>query len=123
MTAMPRSFHDIARLDRRWFRAHPERRHRCRRPDIGELDLYDSDRSGRLVIAIRALGHGRALYQPLFLHGALPSDERSAAAIFALAASRPEPIPDVGALDWLRLRRFDSAILPRKIARAATGSR
>jgi hypothetical protein len=30
---MPRTLGQIARLDRRWFRAHPERRHRCRWPE------------------------------------------------------------------------------------------
>ena len=34
---LARPLHEIARLDRRWFRAHPERRHRCRWPDTGEL--------------------------------------------------------------------------------------
>lgn len=99
---MPRSFDDIARLDRRWFRAHPERRHRCRRPETGEADLYGRDRSGRLIIAVRHLGR-RVLYQPLILNGALPTDERSAAALFVLAASHSEPVPEVAALDWLQV--------------------
>jgi hypothetical protein len=46
---MPRTLGHIARLDRRWFRAHPERRHRCRWPDTVELDLCDSDGGARLV--------------------------------------------------------------------------
>jgi hypothetical protein len=116
---MPRSFDDIARLDRRWFRVHPERRHRCRRPDSTELDLYDGSHGGRLIIAMRHLGRGRVLYQPLFLHGPLPSDERSAAALFILAASRPEPIPELAALDW-QMRRFGTSA--RQIARAVAGS-
>jgi hypothetical protein len=119
VSTMPRSFDDIARLDRRWFRVHPERRHRCRRPDSTELDLYDGSHGGRLIIAMRHLGRGRVLYQPLFLHGPLPSDERSAAALFILAASRPEPIPELAALDW-QMRRFGTSA--RQIARAVAGS-
>lgn len=101
-----RSVDDVLHLDRRWFRLRPERRHRCRRPDHSELDLYDGGRGGRLVIAIRHLGRGRLLYQPLILDGALPSVERSAAALFILAASRAEPIPVITAEEWLQLRRL-----------------
>lgn len=106
---MPRSLDDMARLDRRWFRAHPERHHRCRRPDSGELDLHNGGRGGRLIIAVRHFGRGRVLYQPLFLHGPLPLDERSAAALFVLAASRPEAIPEIAALDWQTPRLGSSA--------------
>jgi hypothetical protein len=95
----------IARLDRRWFRAHPERRHRCRWPDTVELDLCDSDRRARLVMAIRHLGRGHIVYQPVIFHGGPPRDERSAAALFALAATSSEPIPVVAQTDVLRLRR------------------
>jgi hypothetical protein len=35
----------------------------------------------------------------------LPTDERSAAALFALAATSPEPIPVIAQMDVLRLRR------------------
>jgi hypothetical protein len=73
----------IPRLDRRWFRAHPERRHRCRWPDAVELELCDSDRRARLVMAIRHLGRGHIVYQPIIFHGDLPRDERSAAAVCA----------------------------------------
>jgi hypothetical protein len=93
--AMARTLDEIARLDRRWFRAHPERRHRCRWPDTGEFDLYDRGRGTRLIIAIRHLGRGRVVYQPVIFLGALPADERSAAALFALAVRHPEPIPFV----------------------------
>jgi hypothetical protein len=102
---MARALEEIARLDRRWFRAHPERRHRCRWPDTGELDLYDSDRGARLVMAIRHLGRGHVVYQPVIFPGALPTDERSAAALFALAATSPDPIPVIAQMDVLRLRR------------------
>jgi hypothetical protein len=47
----------------------------------------------RLVIAIRHLGRGRMVYQPVTFKGGLPTDEKSAAALFALAATSPEPIP------------------------------
>jgi hypothetical protein len=102
---LPRTLGQIARLDRRWFRAHPERRHRCRWPDTVELDLCDRDRGARLVIAVRHLGRGRIVYQPVFFQGGLPRDERSAAALFALAATSPEPIPVIAPTDVLRLRR------------------
>jgi hypothetical protein len=101
---MARPFDEIARLDRRWFRAHPERRHRCRRPDTRELDLYTGGDGGRLIMAVRHLGRGRVLYQPLMLQGVLPSDERSCAAIFALAVKHRDPIPHVGTLEWLAVR-------------------
>jgi hypothetical protein len=100
---MARTLDEIVRLDRRWFWAHPERRHRCRQPDTGELDLLRSDRGARLVIAIRHLGRGRVVYQPVIYQDALPADEESAAALFTLAASYPEPIPMVAEMDVLRL--------------------
>jgi hypothetical protein len=100
---MARALDEIVWLDRRWFWAHPERRHRCRWPDTGELDLLRSDRGARLVIAIRHLGRGRVVYQPVIYQDALPADEESAAALFTLAASYPEPIPMVAEMDVLRL--------------------
>jgi hypothetical protein len=102
---MLRTLGQIARLDRRWFRAHPERRHRCRWPDTVELDLWDNNRDARLVMAIRHLGRGHVVYQPVIFQGALPRDERSTAALFALAAISSEPIPVITLLDVLRLRR------------------
>jgi hypothetical protein len=102
---MARSFSEIVRLDRRWFRAHPERKHRCRWPDMGELELCDSDLGAPLVMAIRHLGRGRIVYQPVIFQGVLPKDERSAAVLFALAARHPAPIPFVAEIDVLRLRR------------------
>jgi len=101
---MARTLEEIVRHDRRWFRVHPERRHRCRWPDTGELDLCDSARGARLVLAIRHLGRGHVVYQPVIFQGALPTDERSAAALFALAATSPEPIPVIAQIDVLRLR-------------------
>jgi hypothetical protein len=102
---MARLLEEIARLDRRWFRARPERWHRCRWPETGEVDLCDCDRGARLVIAIRQLGRGCVVYQPVIFHGALPANEASAAALFALAATSPEPIPVVAHMNVLRLRR------------------
>ena len=101
--ALPRTLAHIARLDRRWFRAHPERRHRCRLPDTIELDIYDSDRGGSLVMTIRHLGRGHIVYQPVIFQSGLPTDERSAAALFALAATSSEPIPVIAQMDVLRL--------------------
>jgi hypothetical protein len=92
---MARTLDEIARLDRRWFQAHPERRHRCRWPATREVDLYGRGHGTRLVMAIHHLGRGHVVYQPVIFPGALPADERSAAALFALAARHPEPIPVV----------------------------
>jgi hypothetical protein len=102
---MGRQLKEIVRFDRRWFRAHPERRHRCRWPDTGELDLYDGDRGAPLVMAIRHLGRGHVVYQPVLFQGVPPRDERSAAALFALAAKSLDPIPVIAQTDVLRLRR------------------
>jgi hypothetical protein len=102
---MARALEQIVRLDRRWFRAHPERRHRCRWPDTVELSLCDGDRGAHLVMAIRHLGRGHIVYQPVIFQGALPRDERAAAVLFALAATSSEPIPVIGLIDVLRLRR------------------
>jgi hypothetical protein len=102
---MARALEEIARLDRRWFRAHPERRHRCRWPDTVELDLCDGGRGAGLVMTIRHLGRGHIVYQPVIFQGGLLRDERSAAALFALAATSPEPIPVVAHMNVLRLRR------------------
>jgi hypothetical protein len=48
-----------------------------------------------LIVAVRHLGRGRVLYQPLLLHGSPPLDEDAAAALFAHAAEHPDPIPEV----------------------------
>jgi hypothetical protein len=113
----------LAQLDRRWFRAHPERRHRCRWPDAVELDPCDNDRDGWLVMAIRHLGRGHVVYQPVKFQGALPRDERSAAALFALAATSSEPIPVIALLDVLRLRRgLCQALRPEPIHTGCNGS-
>jgi lipopolysaccharide/colanic/teichoic acid biosynthesis glycosyltransferase len=101
---MARALDETVRLDRCWFWAHPKRRHRCRSPDTGERDLCDSDRGARLVMAIRHLGRGHVVYHPVIFQGALPADEESAAALFALAATSPEPIPVITQMDMLRLR-------------------
>jgi hypothetical protein len=101
---MARALKEVARVDRQWFRAHPERRHRCRWPDTIEFDVCDSARGARLVIAIRHLGRGHIVYQPAILRGALPRDERSAAALFALAATSSEPISVMAPMDVLGLR-------------------
>ena len=56
-------------------------------------------------MAIRHLGRGHVVYQPVKFQGALSRDQRSAAALFALAATSSEPIPVIALLDVLRLRR------------------
>jgi hypothetical protein len=101
---MARALEELAQLDRQWFRAHPDRQHCCRRPDMSELELYESDQRARLVMAICHLGRGRVVHQPVIFQGALPADETSAAALFALAARYPQAIPVVAEKDVLRLR-------------------
>ena len=96
---MCRLLDGIVQLDRHWFRAHPERRHRCRWPETGELELYATGGGARLVIAIRHLGHGYLVYQPVIIQGLLPQDERSAAVLFALGARDRAPIPEFAAMD------------------------
>jgi hypothetical protein len=105
---MAHALDEIVRLDRRWFWAHPKRRHRCRWPDPCELDLCDCDRGARLVIAIRHLGRGHLVYQPVIFRGALAAHEKSAAALLALAATCPEPVP-VLAMSGIEDARFSHA--------------
>jgi hypothetical protein len=102
---MARALDEIVRLDRCWFWAHPQRQHRCRWPDTCERDLCDCDRGARLVMAIRHLGRGYIVYQPVIFQGALPAHEEAAAALFALAATSPEPVPALAQKDVLRVRR------------------
>jgi hypothetical protein len=99
---MARPLEEIARRDRRWFRAHPERQFRCRSPAPGELDRYGW--SQFLVVAIRHIGRGHLVYQPLIFEGQLASDEKSAGILFALAAKHPGPIPTVGEREVHRWR-------------------
>jgi hypothetical protein len=91
--AMAHPLDELVRLDRCWFWAHPQRQHRCRSPDPRELELCDSKRGARLVIAIRHLGRGYVVYQPVIFEDALPAHEEAAAALFALAATCPAPVP------------------------------
>ena len=95
LSAMARALDEIVRLDRRWFWAHPQRRHRYGWPDWRELVLCE----------IRHLGRGRVVCQPVIFPGALPTDERSAAALFALAATSPEPIPVIAQMEVLATNR------------------
>ena len=72
------------------------------------------------MIAIRHLGRGHLIYQPVVFQGALPTDEKSAAALFVLAA---EPIPVIALLDVLRLRRgLCQALRPEPIHTGCNGS-
>jgi hypothetical protein len=73
-----------------------------------------------MIIAIRHLGCGRMVYQPVIFEGALPVDERSAAALFALAAKDPEPIPVVTKMGLLRLRQ--GGALSQRVTAAAASS-
>ena len=56
-------------------------------------------------MAIRHLGRDHIVYQPVIFQGDLPRDERSAAALFALAATTSEPITVITLMAVLRLRR------------------
>jgi hypothetical protein len=101
---MAQQVDEIARRDRRWFRAHPERQYRCRSPAPGELDLYECSESRRLIIAIRHIGRGHPRVSAGYLEGQLPSDEKSAGILFAVAAKHPDPIPTVGEREVRRWR-------------------
>jgi hypothetical protein len=102
---MAHALDELVRLDRRWFWVHPHRQHRCRSPDTRELELCDCERSARLVIAIRHLGRGHIVYQPVIFQGALPAHEDSAAALFALAATCRAPVLSSLKKDVLPMRR------------------
>jgi hypothetical protein len=54
-------------------------------------------------MAIRHLGRGHIVYQPVIFQGALPADERSAAVLFTLAATSPEPVPVFDDMDAVRM--------------------
>jgi hypothetical protein len=56
---------EIVRLDARWFKAHPERRHRVRRAEEGEGQLPSDLADREVLMAMRWTGKG-CLYQPLF---------------------------------------------------------
>jgi hypothetical protein len=47
---MARPLDEIVRLDRRWFRAHPETRYHCRALDTGELASCENNRVALLVV-------------------------------------------------------------------------
>ena len=59
-----RSKAEIARLDARWFKAHPGRRHRVRRAEEGEVQLPSVFVGRPVLMAMRWTGKG-CLYQPL----------------------------------------------------------
>jgi hypothetical protein len=99
-----RSRTEILRLDARWFRVHPERRHRVRRATEGELRIGTALADRALLMAIRWTGKG-CLYQPLFYDGSPPLHERMASILFAMAASELEPVPFIRNEDAIALAR------------------
>jgi hypothetical protein len=80
----------IARLDARWFKAHPERLHRVRRAEEGEAQHPRVLADLPVLIVMRWTGKG-CLYQPLFYDAGPPRRERMAGILFAMAASHPDP--------------------------------
>jgi hypothetical protein len=94
----------MARLDARWFKARPERRHRVRRAAHGEVHMLRLPGGGPALMAIRWIGKG-CLYQPLFYDAGPPRRERMAGILFAMAASNPEPVPFIRAEDAVALAR------------------
>jgi hypothetical protein len=102
---------EIARLDARWFKAHPERRYRVRRAEHGEVQLASLSTHHHLLMAMRWTGKG-CLYQPLFYDAGPPRRERMASTLFAMAASNPEPVP--------LIRAEDAVVLARHLRRAET---
>jgi hypothetical protein len=107
MSARPkqgRSKDEIVCLEAKWFRAHPERRYRVRWADQGELQLpsFLSDRP--VLIAVRWTGRG-CIYQPFFYDAGPPRLERMASILFAIAASKPDPVPIVSLDEAIALAR------------------
>jgi hypothetical protein len=100
-----RSKAEMARLDARWFKAHPERRHRVRRAGHGEVPLTSLQADHPVLMAMRWTGKG-CLYQPLFYDAGLPQRERMASILFAMAAATPEPVPLICAKDAVALARW-----------------
>jgi hypothetical protein len=99
-----RSKDEIARLDARWFRAHPERRYRVRRTDQGEVQLAVLLGDRPVLMAMRWTGRG-CIYQPLFYDAEPPRLERMARILFAVAASKPDPVPIVRVDEAIALAR------------------
>ena len=99
-----RSRTEIARLDARWFRARPERRHRVRRAAEGEVNLGTVPADGPLLMAMRWTGKG-CLYQPLFYDASPPRHERMASILFVMAATELEPVPFIRSGDAIALAR------------------
>jgi hypothetical protein len=100
-----RSKDEIARLDARWFKAHPERRHRVRQADQDEVQLPGLPGGHPVLMAIRWTGRG-CIYQPLFYDPGPPRHERMASILFAIAAANPDPVPIVRVEDALAVARF-----------------
>jgi hypothetical protein len=94
---------EIARLDARWFRARPERRHRVRRAAESEVNVGTTLGVGPLM-AMRWTRKG-CLYQPLFYDASPPRQERMASILFAMAASELEPVPFIRSEDAIALAR------------------
>jgi hypothetical protein len=90
-----RALKEVTRLDRRWFWHAPRDETAADGLIRAKVDLCDGDRRAGLLIAISYLARGHIVYQPGIFRSVLPEDERSAAALFALAATSPEPIPEV----------------------------
>jgi hypothetical protein len=104
-----RSKDEIARLDARWFKAHPERRYRVRQADQDEVQLPGLPGDRPVLMAMRWTGRG-CIYQPLFYDAGPPRLERLARILFAIAASKRDPVPIVRVEDALALaRRLTSA--------------
>jgi hypothetical protein len=101
---LARSNSEIARLDARWFKAHPERRYRVRRADRDEVQLPSLLVDSPVLGAMRWTGRG-CIYQPLFHDAEPPRLERMANILFAIAAAKPAPVPTVRVGDALALAR------------------
>jgi hypothetical protein len=100
-----RSKAEMARLDARWFKTHPERRHRVRLAEHGEAQLTSSSTNNPTLMAMRWTRRG-CLYQPLFYDAGPPRRERMASILFAMAASNPDPVPLIRAKDAVALARW-----------------
>jgi hypothetical protein len=86
-----RSKAEILRLEARWFMAHPERLYRVRWADQGEVQLPGIPDDRPILMAMRWTGRG-CIYQPLLYDAGPPRRERMASILFAIAASKPDPV-------------------------------
>lgn len=99
-----RSKAEMARLDARWFKSRPDRRHRVRRADPDEVHLPGLSGGRPVLMAMRWTGQG-CIYQPLLYDAGPPRRARMASILFAIRGRASGPVPSVRAEDAIALAR------------------